>query len=114
MIPVRNAQTTLEAEVTRVLDVLPDLTPEFEVVIVDNASHDATPEIAEELAIRYPQLRVVRNGGGTTDQEVIENGLSRSTSDYIFVQNQQLGQTCESIRWMWENRNGLPHNLSSV
>ena len=60
LLPVHNSQATLESDVARILDVLPELSREFDVVIVDDASTDATWEIAEDLACRYPQITIAR------------------------------------------------------
>ena len=59
LLPVHNSQATLESDVARILDVLPELSREFDVVIVDDASTDATWEIAEDLACRY-RIRYAR------------------------------------------------------
>ncbi len=49
IIPVRNAEQSLAQDVARILDVLPELTKNFEVLIVDQDSTDHTREIAEDL-----------------------------------------------------------------
>lgn len=63
ILPVRNAQRTLAADIGRILDVLPDLARKFEIVVVDRGSHDHTREVAEELAMEYPQVRIAAEFG---------------------------------------------------
>ncbi len=60
LLPVHNAQATLESDIATILDVLPELSRDFDVVIIDDASTDATWEIAEDLACRYPQITIAR------------------------------------------------------
>lgn len=70
VLPVHNAEAHLRRNVSRVLEVAAELTPRFELLVVDDGSTDDTFEIASELAAEYPQLAVVRSGlrkglGGT-------------------------------------------------
>lgn len=59
LLPVRNAQASLSDHVSRILETVADWTTRFELVIVDRGSTDATAEVADELARRYPQVRAV-------------------------------------------------------
>ena len=61
LLPVHNAQATLAATVHEFLEILPEVTPRFEVVIADDGSTDATIEVADELATCYPQVSAVRH-----------------------------------------------------
>ncbi|MEV6316708.1 glycosyltransferase family 2 protein [Streptomyces sp. NPDC051776] len=59
-------------------------TPVAEVIAVDDASTDATPEALHELAARYTRLRVVRreaNSGGCGTPR--NDGLRRATAPYV-------------------------------
>lgn len=62
VMPVHNAAAELNRRMQRVLEILPDFASQFEVHIVDDASSDATVEVADELAREYPQVQVSRNG----------------------------------------------------
>ena len=59
LLPVKNAQATLAATVQEILDVAADLSEQFELLIIDDGSSDATSEIATELTQNYPQVRAV-------------------------------------------------------
>jgi glycosyltransferase involved in cell wall biosynthesis len=104
LVPVRNAQATLEGSIVRILEVLPELTTQFEVVIVDAGSKDATPEVAEELTHKYPQLRVARQIATMGQTGPLETALASAASDYVFVHNSICAEDLENIRWMWHNR----------
>lgn len=60
-LPVYNAQQVLGQLAAHLLEALPDLTPQFELAIIDDGSTDATFEIAHELALCYPQVQHIRS-----------------------------------------------------
>ncbi len=62
--PVYNEEVSIESVVLEHVRVLEKLSPrvsEWEVVCVDDASRDRTPEILAVLSRREPRLRVLRN-----------------------------------------------------
>ena len=61
LLPVRNAQSTLTDTVGKVLDLAANVSDRFEILIIDDASTDATNEVVHELRSRYPQIRVITN-----------------------------------------------------
>jgi putative flippase GtrA len=61
VIPVHNEQTDLEPCVRRLYDHLRDHFPyPFRITVADNASDDATPDVATRLADELPEVRSVR------------------------------------------------------
>ena len=61
VLPVRNIEATLVSVVARVLDAAEQTGAGFEVLIVDNGSHDDTWDAACDLARRFPQILAVRS-----------------------------------------------------
>ena len=61
VVPVYNEEETLHESIPALYDYLTEYFPyEWSVVIADNASTDATPSVAGELAARYPRISVLR------------------------------------------------------
>jgi glycosyltransferase involved in cell wall biosynthesis len=81
--PAWNEEDYVERAVTRALDVLPRLTDDFEIIVVNDASTDRTKEIAEELAARIPQLRVITHPTNLKLGGAMRTGLSASTKDIV-------------------------------
>lgn len=61
IVPVQNAEATLRGQVEQLLELLPDLAPRFDVLIVDDGSSDHTVDLARALACEYPQVRLIRH-----------------------------------------------------
>jgi glycosyltransferase involved in cell wall biosynthesis len=81
--PAWNEEDYVERAVTRALDVLPRLTDDFEIIIVNDASTDRTQEICESLAARIPQVRVLTHAVNLKLGGAMRTGLSASTKDVV-------------------------------
>jgi cellulose synthase/poly-beta-1,6-N-acetylglucosamine synthase-like glycosyltransferase len=87
LLPVHNAQNTLARNVATVLDVLPELTDQFEVLIIDDGSTDGTEEVARELSREFPQVRVARHDARRGLAEALHTGLERTDSEIVFLRD---------------------------
>lgn len=87
LLPVHNAQATLSATVTEVLDVAADLDESFELLIVDDGSIDATGEVVDELSRRYPQIRVVRHGERLGYEAALRSGMKHSAGRTVLLRD---------------------------
>ena len=99
---VRDAQGVLEPMIDRLLEAVADLTSQFEVVLVDDASHDATPEMAHVLASRYPQIRLVRLNRPLGYKAALRQGLSRSRGQVLLYADQPGRIPSAQLHQAWE------------
>jgi glycosyltransferase involved in cell wall biosynthesis len=87
VMPVRDREGQIAARVQRVLDGLVDLAHAgSEIVVVDDGSRDATPEILEVLQSEYPRLRVVRHDRPRGIEAAGQTGLERASNELVFIQ----------------------------
>ncbi len=100
-LPVHNAQSQLAELVTKTLDILPDLTKRFEVLIVDDGSHDDTPEVAHDLARQFPQVQVIRHGRRLGREAAIQSGLAHSEGDIILSLDASSAMDLREIDQLW-------------
>ena len=102
LLPVENAQSSLAETVSRILEVLPELTETFELVIIDDGSTDATIEVADELGVRYPQVRVIRHGGRQGRAAALKSGVEQSEGDVLFVADDDCDLPMAEIAKLWK------------
>ena len=102
LLPVYNAQQRLADQVERLLDVLPEMSRQFELVIVDDGSTDDTSDIAYELATHFPQVNLVRHPVRLGLEEAIQTGLDASTGEVVFVGDQQYGIAVGDLQKLWQ------------
>ena len=84
VIPAHNEEDRLPATLQQVIDFLVAQSYPSEVLVVENASHDRTVQVAREFARRYPQLRVMQcpqRGKGLA----VRQGMLAARGEYRFM-----------------------------
>src|ERR671910_2141159 len=82
-LPAYNDSGTIASLVITALKTAERLTPNFEVIIVNDGSADATAEIANELARTYPQVRVVHHQRNRGYGGALRTGFATASKDLI-------------------------------
>jgi dolichol-phosphate mannosyltransferase len=86
VIPAYNEEKTIEEILSRVFDVkIPGWITE--VIVVDDASRDSTPQILRKYEKKAKVLRLEQNSGKGT---ALTRGLAHATGDYIIIQDADL------------------------
>ncbi|HEY4723804.1 MAG TPA: glycosyltransferase, partial [Anaerolineae bacterium] len=57
--PCYNDAGTIPTMILRALQTLPQVTSDYEVVVINDGSRDDSARILEEMACAFPQLRVI-------------------------------------------------------
>lgn len=83
VLPAHNEAENIEIVVRRALDVLPLFTDEFEIIVVNDGSKDRTPEIINELAAEFPQVKPVHHDVNRGYGGALISGFNASTGDYV-------------------------------
>jgi glycosyltransferase involved in cell wall biosynthesis len=91
LLPVKDAQATLNDSVQKILDTIADSGERFEVLIIDDGSTDATSEVAHELTRHYPQVRLVRHGTPRGRDAAIRTGVERSQGEVVMLRDDERG-----------------------
>ena len=82
--PAYNDSGTIASLVITALHTARRLTPDFEIIIVNDGSADATAEIADELAMTYPEVRVVHHPSNRGYGGALRTGFASATRDLVF------------------------------
>lgn len=101
VLPVYNAQNSLPFLIDQMLDILPDVAAEFEVLVVDDGSTDQTEEVARDLAMQYPQVRVARHATRLGGEEVIRTGYEYTRGKVVIIQQENTALGQDDLKRLW-------------
>ncbi|MEX0793478.1 MAG: glycosyltransferase [Pirellulaceae bacterium] len=107
ILPVSNAQSRLAADVERLLEMLPEVTRRFEILIIDDGSTDLTEEVAYELSCQYPQVRARRNSYAAGKATAIDIGMKIAKGEVVMIQDAHNPLSLEDIRALWSMQGDL-------
>jgi glycosyltransferase involved in cell wall biosynthesis len=82
--PAYNDSGTIGSLVITARQTAQRLTHDFEIIVVNDGSADATAEIADELARTYPEVRVIHHPRNRGYGGALRSGFSGATKDLVF------------------------------
>ena len=83
--PAYNDSGTIASMVIRAVKAASELTPDYEVIVIDDGSADATAEIADELVRTYPDhVRAIHHPRNRDYGAALQTGFRSATKELIF------------------------------
>jgi glycosyltransferase involved in cell wall biosynthesis len=82
--PAYNDAGTIGTMVTDALALLPQLTNDFEIIVINDGSTDDTAQILDQLARQHSQLRIIQHPHNLGYGAALRSGFSHAQKDLIF------------------------------
>ncbi|HEY0319981.1 MAG TPA: glycosyltransferase family 2 protein [Pyrinomonadaceae bacterium] len=82
--PAFDDEGSIGALVTEALDILPCLTDDFEVLIINDGSTDATLDVLEDLARKSTHVRIISHERNLGYGAALRTGFSQASKDLVF------------------------------
>jgi glycosyltransferase involved in cell wall biosynthesis len=82
--PAYNEAENIEAMVEDVIQMMDPLVDDYEVIVVDDGSHDGTGQVVKSLEQRYPQVRLVQHEVNQGYGEAAFSGLTNASKELVF------------------------------
>lgn len=82
--PCYNEQGNIARTAQRAIDVLQKLVADYEVIIVDDGSSDATAKIADEIAGQNNRVKVVHHPTNLGYGAALQSGFKAATKELVF------------------------------
>src|SRR4051794_620014 len=100
--PAYNDSGTIASMVIRAVQAASALTPDFEVIVVNDGSADATPEIIDELARTYPHVRAIHHPQNRGYGGALQTGFRSATKDLIFYTDGDAQYDPAELTLLWQ------------
>jgi len=100
--PAYNDSGTIASMVIRAVSAASALTSDYEVIIVNDGSADATADVADELARTYPHVRVAHHPTNRGYGGALQTGIRSATKDLIFYTDGDAQYDPAELTLLWE------------
>jgi dolichol-phosphate mannosyltransferase len=100
--PVYGCKTCLAQLYSRLAAVLTKITPDFEIIMVNDASPDGAWATIEELAARDPRVKGINLSRNFGQHQAITAGLDYTSGEWVIVMDCDLQDQPEQIPKMFE------------
>ena len=101
--PAYNDSGTIASMVIRTVKAAAELTPDFEIIVVDDGSADGTADIADELARTYSQVRAVHHPRNRDYGAALRTGFRSATKELIFYTDGDAQYDPTELKTLWES-----------
>jgi glycosyltransferase involved in cell wall biosynthesis len=82
--PAYNDSGTIASLVIQAIQAAQTITPDFEVIVVNDGSADHTADVADELARQYPQVKVVHHDVNRGYGGALRTGFATASKEFVF------------------------------
>jgi glycosyltransferase involved in cell wall biosynthesis len=100
--PAYNDSGTIASLVIAAVQTAGRLTPDFEVLVINDGSSDSTAEIIDELARIYPQVRAIHHEKNRGYGGALRTGFASATKDWIFYTDGDAQYDPREMAQLWE------------
>ena len=101
--PAYNDSGTIASMVIRAVSAASELTSDYEVIVVNDGSEDATADIADELARTYSNVRVIHHSKNRGYGGALQTGIRAATKELIFYTDGDAQYDPAELKVLWDN-----------
>lgn len=104
--PAYNDSGTIASLVIMAVQTARQLTSDFEVIVVNDGSADATPRILSELAGLYPQVRIVTHQQNRGYGGALRSGFAEARKEVVFYTDGDAQYDPSEMALLWKRFDG--------
>lgn len=103
--PAYNDGGTIASMVLSAILVLERLTDDYEVIVVNDGSHDYTREILDELERRYDKVRIVHHEKNKGYGGALRTGFAEASKEFVFYTDGDAQYDVRDLPALWKQMN---------
>lgn len=84
VLPAFNEEHNIRDTVEGAREVLFDVATSWEIILVNDGSHDATARICDELACEFPEVRAIHHESNKGYGAALKSGIIAARNDFVF------------------------------
>ncbi len=100
--PAYNDSGTIASMVLNALLTARRLTPDHEVIVINDGSRDLTPHILDELARIYPEVKVVHHPKNRGYGGALRSGFATASKEFVFYTDGDAQYDPSELALLWE------------
>ena len=100
--PAYNDSGTIASMVVNALITARRLTPDYEVIVINDGSRDLTPQILDELARVYPEVKVVHHQKNRGYGGALRSGFATASKEFVFYTDGDAQYDPSEMALLWE------------
>ncbi len=100
--PAYNDGGTIASMVISAMVTVRELTDDYEIIVVNDGSSDYTPEILEELARTYGQVRVIHHESNRGYGGALRTGFASATKELVFYTDGDAQYDARELRVLYQ------------
>jgi glycosyltransferase involved in cell wall biosynthesis len=104
--PAYNDSGTIASMVVSALLTARALTPDHEVIVINDGSQDSTPRILDELARIYPQVKIVHHQLNRGYGGALRSGFERASKEFVFYTDGDAQYDPSEMSLLWQRMDG--------
>jgi len=106
--PCANEAQTIGGLVARADQIAGELTPDYEIIVVDDGSTDGSRSLLEGLRERYPRLRLVFHEKNLGYGAALLSGFRNASKEWVFYTDSDGQYDVSELSNLWsERRSGV-------
>jgi glycosyltransferase involved in cell wall biosynthesis len=102
--PAYNEEANIGKAIEDAVRVASQLTPDFEVIVVNDGSADRTSDVVREYMARYPQVRLIEHEVNQGYGAAVFDGLVGGVKEWAFLTDGDLQFVLDELAELWALR----------